>query len=417
MRHAFRLCLALLCLTLASAACGNPPSPARHGTHPAVLLISIDAFRADYLHRGHTPTLAMLSTQGVHAAAMKPAFPSLTFPNHYTLVTGLYPDHHGIVNNTMYDPRLGRFSLGNRTAVADGRWWSEGEPIWVTADRAGLKTATMFWPGSGTRIHGRRPDHWRAYNGKWTPTRRVDQVLKWLDLPPAQRPDFLTLYFDRVDHAGHRYGPDTPQVNAAMHRIDNALAHLVTGLKKRHLFHHMNIIVVSDHGMASTPAGQVIRMNRLIDLKHVRVVTLGIVAGFIPKPQYADEIAAKLLRPHPHMHCYRRADFPKRYHYGSNPRVPPLDYVADVGWQISSKTALDHRSYPMALGEHGYDNDAPTMRALFIAHGPAFRRGLTVPEFPNVDVYPLMAHLLHIKPQANDGDYATMKDMLKPDAR
>lgn len=412
-------CLPLFVLILFLGSCAAPTvcSHIAQARPTPLLLISIDAYRADYLQRGMSPTLTAMATSGVRAKAMQPSFPSLTFPNHYTLVTGLYPDHHGIVNNTMVVPVLGKFSLGNRKAVSDGRWWDEATPIWVSADRQGLRTATMFWPGSAASIHGYRPDYWLPYDGKLTADQRVDQVLKWLDLPAASRPDFLTLYFDRIDHAGHRYGPDTPQVNAAMRTLDAAMAGLVRGLKARGLYKHMNIIVVSDHGMASTPKGQWIRMDRLIDLKHVRVVSLGILAGFIAMPQYAAQIRAKLLKPHPHMTCWKKADIPKRLHYGSNPRIPPLVCTAQGGWQITSTAALAARKHPMSLGEHGYDNADPRMRALFIAHGPAFRKGVVVPEFPNVDVYPLMAHLLHIRPAANDGDYAHIEDMLKPAAR
>ncbi|HET8554461.1 MAG TPA: ectonucleotide pyrophosphatase/phosphodiesterase [Rhodanobacteraceae bacterium] len=413
------LCFLVLPLMLLLGSCSAPPvQPATpHNHHPPLLLISIDAYRADYFQRGHSPTLTMLASHGVRAKAMQPSFPSLTFPNHYTLVTGLYPNHHGIVNNTMYDAKLGKFSLGNRRAVQDGRWWAEGEPIWVTADKAGLKTATMFWPGSGAKIHGYRPTYWRPFDDSVTADERVNQVLKWLDLPAAERPDFLTLYFDAVDHAGHRYGPDTPQVDAAITHVDNAIARLVKALKARHLFHRMNIVIVSDHGMAASPKGQYVLMDKLIDLDHVHVVAMGELAGFTPKPGYAEAVAAKLLKPHPHMTCWRKADIPARFHYGSNPRVPPLDCLADVGWQITSSDYLAHRKYPMSLGSHGYDNADPRMRALFIAHGPAFRNGVVVPEFPNVDVYPLMAHLLGITPQPNDGSYKAVEGMLKPAAR
>lgn len=411
------------CCALLVAGCSTSPqrpsaAALASANHPApLLLISIDAYRADYFNRGMTPTLAAMADDGVHATAMQPMFPTKTFPNHYTIVTGRYPDHHGIVNNTMYDAKLGKFSLGNRAAVRDGRWWAEGTPIWVTADEQGLKTATMFWPGSSAKIHGHRPDHWLPFTDAITADQRVDQVLKWLDLPASQRPSFLTLYFDSVDHAGHRYGPDTPQVNAALRKVDHAIARLVAGLKARHLYNHMNIIVVSDHGMASTPKGQVVLMDKLIDLRHVRVVSMGIVAGFIPKAAYRSEVRAKLLKPHPHMTCWDKADIPARLHYGTNPRIPPLVCTANVGWQITSSSALAHRKHPLSLGSHGYDNASPLMRALFIARGPAFRKGLVVPEFPNVDVYPLMTHLLGIPAVANDGNYDTVKDMLKPAAR
>ncbi|HET7299480.1 MAG TPA: ectonucleotide pyrophosphatase/phosphodiesterase, partial [Oleiagrimonas sp.] len=324
------LCFLALPLVLLLGSCSAPSTqPTTHaGSHPPLLLISIDAYRADYFQRGDSPTLTMLASHGVRAKSMQPSFPSLTFPNHYTLVTGLYPNHHGIVNNTMYDAKLGKFSLGIRKAVQDGRWWNEGEPIWVTADKQGLKTATMFWPGSGAKIHGYRPTYWRPFDDNVTADGRVDQVLKWLDLPAAERPKFITLYFDAVDHAGHHYGPDTPQVNAAITHVDDAIARLVEALKARHLFQRMNIIIVSDHGMAASPKGQYILMDKLIDLDHVHVVAMGELAGFTSKSGYAEAVAAKLLKPHPHMTCWRKADIPARFHYGSNPRVPPLDCLA-----------------------------------------------------------------------------------------
>lgn len=412
-----RSLLLLLCVVFLAACAPTSPRPNTVQPRQPLLLISIDGFRADYLQRDLTPTLAALAAAGVRAQAMQPSFPSLTFPNHYTLVTGLRPDHHGIVGNTMFDAELGKFSLGNRAAVADGRWWAEAEPIWVTADKQGLKTATMFWPGSEAEIHGHRPDHWRPFDAKVTPDQRVDQVLAWLDLPAGQRPDFLTLYFDDVDHAGHESGPDSPQVDTALRTVDSALARLVDGLKARGLYTRVNLIIVSDHGMAPTPADQVVRMDQVIDLDRVQVVSMGILAGFIPKPGHAAEVAAKLLQPHPHMQCWNKADIPARFHYGRNPRVPPLVCLANVGWQISSTGYLAARKRPMTRGEHGYDNASPLMRALFIAHGPAFRAGVVVPEFPNVDVYPLMTHLLGLRPAANDGDYGAVKEMLRAPAR
>lgn len=413
MKILFRL---LCCLTLAfSAGCATTPRSSAKPT--PLLLVSIDAYRADYLDRGLTPTLAMLAQGGVHTA-MQPSFPSLTFPNHYALVTGLRPDHNGIVNNTMYDAQLGKFSLGNRKAVSDGRWWAEGTPLWETADRHGLRTATMFWPGSEADIHGHHPDYWKPYDGALTPTQRVDQVLAWLDLPADQRPTFLTLYFDAVDHAGHRYGPDSPQVNQALRETDQALARLVAGLKQRGLFDHMNLIVLADHGMASTPLDHSVLIEHQLDLDNVQVVSLGVLAGFNPKPGHDFQaIEAKMEQPHPHMQCWDKSRVPARLAYGHNPRVPQLLCLADVGWRITTADYLASHKGHVSLGEHGYDNAAPQMQALFVAHGPAFRDGVTVPPFPNVDVYPLMAHLLDVPAQPNDGDYRAVENMLEPAAR
>jgi predicted AlkP superfamily pyrophosphatase or phosphodiesterase len=430
MKLLFRL---LLCSALAfSSGCATPPVARPTATaatrittaHPTpLLLISIDGYRYDYLERGLSPTLAMLARTGVQAASMQPSFPSLTFPNHYTIVTGLRPDHHGIVNNTMVDPQLGKFSLSNRAAVADGRWWAAGVPLWETARLHGLRAATMFWPGSEAAIRGHHPDEWMPFDAAVTPDQRVDQVLAWLDLPAAQRPTFLTLYFDAVDHAGHTYGPDTPQVNDKLRETDEALARLVRGLRQRGLFERINLIVLSDHGMAAVPAANSVVIDRLIPLDQVQVISMGILAGINPKSGSAAaradfaRIEKKLEQPQAHMRCWDKTRVPARLAYGSNPRVPQLLCLANIHWRITTLDHLARHPGTPNLGDHGFDNADPLMQALFVAHGPAFRAGAQVAAFPNVDVYPLMTHLLGLPAAANDGDYGRVKDMLKPAER
>ena len=423
----FRL---LLCaLAALSVGCAHQPSiTATSGTtgasQPApLLLISIDAYRYDYIDRGFSPTLAMLAKNGVQAASMQPSFPTLTFPNHYTLVTGLRPDDNGIIDNTMFDPRLGKFSLGNRKAVSDGRWWEEGMPIWVTADQHGMRTATMFWPGSEAEIHGYRPDYWKPFNDSVTADQRVDQVLAWLDLPPATRPRFLTLYFDAVDHAGHRYGPKSAEEDAALRATDAAMARLVQGLKQRGLFKRINLIVVSDHGMAAVPEPNSVLIDKLIPIHQVRLVSTGVLAGLDPRSNNAQDLAnfaaleKQLEQPQSHMRCWNKHAVPARLDYGSNPRVPQLLCLANVHWRIITSTNPARLNGTLSVGNHGYDNADPLMQAIFIAHGPAFRIGAKVPAFPNVDVYPLMTHLLGLPAAANDGSYEAVKGMLKPAAR
>lgn len=427
MKILFRLLLCSLAAFSFGCATQHHTPPAASigatGKPTPLLLISIDSYRPDYLQRGFSPTLAQLARQGVQAESMQPAFPTLTFPNHYTIVTGLTPDHHGVVNNTMYDPVLGKFSLGSRKAISDGRWWAGGTPIWETADKHGLRTGTMFWPGSEADIHGVRPDYWKPFDASVTPNQRVDQVLAWLDLPAAERPSFLTLYFDEVDHAGHGHGPDSPQVNDALRDTDAALAHLVQGLKQRELFNRINLIVVSDHGMAAVPEENNVMIDKLIPLDQVQTVTMGILAGFNPKSDSAQaradftRVEQTLTRPHPHMQCWNKHDVPARLAYGRNARVPQVVCLANVHWRITTTQYAADRKGRITLGQHGFDNADPLMQAIFIAHGPAFRVGATVPPFPNVDVYPLMTHLLGLPPAANDGDYNAVKDMLKPAAR
>jgi predicted AlkP superfamily pyrophosphatase or phosphodiesterase len=421
MKLLFRL---LLCSWAAfSVGCTTPPvrTAAVAATQPTpLLLVSIDGYRHDYIERGLSPTLAMLAQNGVRAASMQPSFPSLTFPNHYTIVTGLRPDHHGIVNNTMVDPQLGKFSLSNRAAVADGRWWAAGVPLWETARLHGLRAATMFWPGSEASIRGHHPDEWMPFDATVTPDQRVDQVLAWLDLPAAQRPTFLTLYFDAVDHAGHLYGPDTPQVNDKLRETDAALARLVQGLRQRGLFDRINLIVLSDHGMAAVPAANSVLIDRLIPLDQVNMISRGILAGFNPKSDTAAaradfaRVEKKLEQPQAHMQCWDKTRVPARLAYGSNPRVPQLLCLANIHWRITTTDYLASHKGKLSLGDHGFDNADPLMQALFVAHGPAFRVGANVPALSNVDVYPLMAHLLGLRAAANDGDYDAVKDMLKP---
>ena len=424
MKILFRL---LLCSLIAfGAGCATqqttaPTTTASTTSQPSpLLLISIDAYRYDYIDRGLSPTLAMLAKNGVQAASMQPSFPSLTFPNHYTIVTGLRPDHHGIVNNTMFDPVLGKFSLSNRKAVSDGRWWAEGTPIWETADAHGLRTATMFWPGTEADIHGHHPDYWVPFDDKVTADQRVDQVLAWLDLPAAQRPSFLTLYFDAVDHAGHGFGPDTPQVNNALRETDEAMTRLVQALKQRGMFDKINMIVLADHGMASTPLQNSVLIDKVIPLDQVQVVSMGILAGFNPKSDSAAAsrdfatIERQLEQPQQHMQCWDKTRVPTRFAYGSNPRVPQLLCLADTGWRVTTTDSLASHKGKVSVGEHGYDNADPLMQALFVAHGPAFRVGAKMPAFPNVDVYPLMTRLLGLPAAPNDGNFDAVKDMLKP---
>ncbi len=410
MPHRILLVVALIAL----AACA--PQNARQerfDRHATVLLISIDGFRPGYLDRGLTPTLAQFAREGTRAEAMQPSFPSLTFPNHYTLVTGLYPDHHGIVANTMEDAAIPgvRFSMSNRDAVGDEHWWDGATPIWVSADRAGLRTATMFWPGSEAPVHGQRPDYWQPFDKTIAPTQRVDQVLAWLDLPEAQRPRFLTLYFQSVDHEAHDHGPDSPEVNAAMAEVDQALARLRAGLAQRGQLDALDIVIVSDHGMAYVSPDHHLVLDDIVPADAIGTVTLGVLAGLRAKPGREREVETALLAPHDHMGCWRKDAIPARLHYGSNPRVPPLVCIADVGWIITTREEMKTRHF--SLGEHGYDNADPLMRAVFIARGPDFRRGAAIPEFPNVDVYPLLAMLLGIRPEPNDGDIAPLLPALR----
>lgn len=397
---------ALLLALAAGPALAQAPKPA-----PLTILISIDGFRSDYLQRGFTPVIAALAADGVRAEAMHPSYPSLTFPNHYTLVTGLRPDRSGIVNNNMEDARKPGVSFGMAKVEVshDPFWWDEAEPLWVTAEKAGVRTATMFWPGSDLPIRGVQPHDWKMYDKKFLADQRVDQVLAWLDRPPAERPRFVTLYFDEVDTWGHNTGPDSPEVNAALARTDAAVGRLVDGLKARGLFADADLVIVADHGMAPTAQDRVTYLEDLLPVADLHAISLGPEATIRPMPGHEDEVAKALLAPHPHMTCWRKEDMPARFHYGRNPRVPPFVCLGQTGWVIEAA-----KGRAVNKGAHGFDPFDPLMNALFVAYGPAFRRGAVQPAFDNVDVYPLLAALIGVAPQPNDGRLADLGPSLAP---
>jgi predicted AlkP superfamily pyrophosphatase or phosphodiesterase len=389
---------ALALLTLAA-----PPALAQD--RRPLILISIDGFHPDYLDRGLTPTLSALAAAGVRAQAMRPSFPVNTFPNHYTMVTGLRPDRHGLTDNTMFDEaRPGvKFSMGARDQVMDRFWWDGGVPIWVTAEQQGVKAATMFWPGSEAAVRGVRPSLWHAYDEDLPAFDRVDRLLGWLDLPPAERPLFMTLYFEAVDTLGHYDGPDGPELNEAVRTVDLSLARLVAGLTARGLLDQVNLVIVSDHGMAPTSPERLIVLDEQYPAGAFRWITLGSMAGLIPADAEAESL---LVGRHDHYECWRKGEMPARLNYGSHPRIPPVMCLADTGWTLTSRERQAARPMARSGGAHGYDPHDPAMQALFVAHGPAFRPGVVLAPFDNVSVYPLLARLLAVTPAPNDGDPA-----------
>ncbi len=380
---------------------------------PPLVLISLDGFRWDFMARAPTPALDRIARAGVRSERLIPAFPTKTFPNHYTVVTGLYTEHHGVVANNIYDPVLdARFSLGDRSAVEDPRWWL-GEPLWVTARRQGLVTASFFWPGSEAPIQGQHPDHWRTYDGSVPNEERVDQVLAWLDLPPAERPSFITLYFSDVDDAAHRHGPDHPAVGEAVARVDAAVGRLLAGLDRRRLWGRSHLFVISDHGSIATPPEQVIVLDDHVDLAKARVVDWSPALALWPRPEDVEEVHAALAGAHPALEIFRKHEIPERLHYRDSRRIPPLLGLVAGGWRVASRAYLELRGGRLGLGDHGFDNQLEEMGALFLGAGPGLRAGQVVPPFESVHLYGLFCHLLGIEPAPGDGSLAAVRHLLR----
>lgn len=408
-----RACPLWIAVILAIGTAQGQPRNEGHQLRPTVILVSIDGFRSDYLDNTKCPNLRELASEGVRARWMTPVFPTKTFPNHYSIVTGRYTEHHGVVGNTMYDPVFDVvFTMGKREEVVNGRWWG-AEPIWVTAEKQGQISATYFWPGSEALIAGKRPSYWLRYNGSTPYGERVRQVLEWLDYPQDQRPTIITLYFEGVDHAGHTFGPVFSAVDTAIAEVDSALGLLVQGLRDRHLFDTVNIIVVSDHGMAAVEKSRTVWLDDYLSPDSVSVVDWGIVVSLWPEEDRVESVFRLVEKAHPHMKAYRKNDIPKHWHYWGNRRIAPIVLVADEGWTITTKSGRNAWWRSDQGGNHGYDNQSVSMRALFVGRGPAFRKGAVLEPFENVNVYSLMTHLLSLTPALHDGSLKVFQGALR----
>ena len=385
---------------------------------PTIILISLDGFRYDYAEKFRTPTLNRLAREGVRAKWMIPAFPTKTFPNHYTIATGLYPANHGIVENSVYD--FGEvFSMADRKKVEDPRWWW-GEPIWATAEKQGQIAGSYFFVGTEAKIAGEYPTYWRNYNDRVPPEFRVDQVLGWLALPYDKRPTMITMYFSDTDDAGHEFGPDAEETRYAALNADRYVKQLVDGLSARGIYDRVNIIIVSDHGMAARRQQDVVIMDEYFDTTDKKladpILTTGEIWQIFAKPGKEDLIMDK-LKSIKNATCWRKADIPARFHYNEGRRIAPIVCSSDEGWSMTSRKRFEETKkspdFDQVRGAHGYDNRFQSMQATFIARGPAFKRGYVAEPFENIHVYELMAKILGLKPAKNDGDLRRVQGMLR----
>ncbi|MBF4518680.1 alkaline phosphatase family protein [Flavobacterium sp. ANB] len=370
-----------------------------------VVLVSMDGFRWDYQKQFNLPNLKQITKEGSHAKSMKPSYPSKTFPNHYSIVTGLYPDHHGIINNVFYDAALNEsFSLSSN-AKNDSRFYG-GNPIWNVAEQQGVKAGSFFWPGSD--IDKRNPSYYKNYDNKIPYGARIDTILKWLQLPEKQRPHLVTLYFDEPDHTGHNFGPLSPENKKMVIKMDSIMGELSRRLDQLAIGKQINLIIVSDHGMAD-----ISNDKKVAVLDYLKPEWLGYkdvinpIMSLQAKPGFQDSIV-KALKKVPHIKFWKSSEVPERLHYGTNPRVHDFVIEADKGWSLVGKETTHING-----GTHGYDNDEKDMHAIFYGKGPAFKIDKTVKTFQNVSVYPLIAHILGLQIGQIDGKFSEVKNMLK----
>ena len=391
-----------------------------NGTHlfeATTILISLDGFRADFLQRGLTPSLNAFVASGVSPQYMLPSFPSVTFPNHYTLVTGLYPESHGIVGNQFWDPEFQEeFYYTNTTISMQSKWWDKAEPIWETAERQGMKTAVHMWPGSEAHIHGIDPTYLDTYKPFEPLRNKADRMLEWLDMERKDRPQLIAAYVPDVDRDGHKYGPNSTQIHATIASADNMLTLLIEGLLQRNLTEIVNLVVVSDHGMATMSAHRMVQLDDIIDMTLVDHLDGWPLRGLrLRNPERDVPIMYKQLseaaKQHGTFDVYTLDTMPQRYHFANNPRIAPLWVVPKTGWLVIERENFDIAEAIATgteynpIGIHGFDHEHPLMRAIFIARGPAFPHApnsrLSV--FQNIEVYNIVCDSLGIAPHNSNG--------------
>lgn len=377
-------------------------------TKPYVVMLSMDGFRWDYTDKVPTPNFDKIAKMGVKAKSLKPSFPTKTFPNHYSIATGLVPDHHGIVLNSFYDPETGKhFSIGDRDAVQDGSFYG-GEPIWVTAEKQGMISGSYFWVGSEAKIDGYYPTYWKKYDHHFPYAQRIDSVIAWLQKPEKIRPHLVLWYLDEPDHSGHEYGPDSPEIENMVMKLDSTLGVFMKKLSALPYASEINVIVTSDHGMESISDDRKVILNAYLNpdwIEHIEGMNpnfnVGVKAGYEAK-------VLDTLQQVKGITTWKADAVPARLKYGSNPRCLDIVVVADSSWSV-----VLNADKPVVRGAHGYDNANKDMHAIFYAYGPAFKSGYVAATFDNVDIYPLICEILGLKPAPVDGKLMHVEGMLK----
>ncbi|KAL6100248.1 uncharacterized protein ACO6RY_01897 [Pungitius sinensis] len=393
----------------------TPTCPSGFKQQP-LLLVSLDGLRAEYLQTWNAliPVLDKLKKCGTSAPYMQAVFPTKTFPNHYTIVTGLYPESNGLIDNTMFDPVFNA-SYSLSSPEKDNPAWYLGQPIWHTAKFQGLKAGTFFWPGSDVKINGSFPDIYRLFNGKVPFEERVLTVLRWLQLPDDERPDFYTLYLEEPDKSGHSYGPVSGGLIEGLQGVDRVMGQLMNGLKQIGLHRCLNIVIVADHGMEETSCDRKEVLQELVgDVRSYWVTEgpLGRIRARGSDPLDSAQLVANMTckRPDQKVKPYLKAHLPKRLHFANSRRIEDVNVLVEPKWLFER--------YPGSLtfcsgGNHGYDNDAGSMHAMFVSYGPKFLYKTEIEPFSNIELYNLMCDVMQISPSENNGTHGSMNHVLR----
>lgn len=373
-----------------------------------VVMLSLDGFRWDYTDKVSTPNFDYIQKNGVKAKSLKPCFPTKTFPNHYSMATGLYPDNHGIVNNNFYDEKMDAFyKIGDRQAVENPDFY-DGEPIWVTAEKQGIITASYFWVGSEAAISGIQPTYWKKYEHNFPFEQRIDSVIAWLKLPEEKRPQLITWYMHQPDSEGHSSGTDSYKTQRTIIYLDSLVGVFMGKINALPIKNQINLIFTSDHGMEDISTERVVNLSNFTDTSLIEIASGGSpVYNLKIKQGFVDTFISQLSEIE-HILCWKTEDIPERFHYGKNYRTLDILVLADSSYSI----VFNEGDLGNLKGNHGYDNNNLDMHAIFYAIGTDFKSDFIQPTFNNIDIYPLIAEILNIQPAKVDGKIENVIDLL-----
>ncbi len=367
-----------------------------YSQQPYTILISFDGFRHDYMDRGITPNLWKIANNGVKASSLRPVYPSKTFPNHISIITGMYPENHGIIANTFYDPFTKEtYKINDSVQVKNARWY-KGEAFWETAQRNGIIAASFFWPGSEVELDYRRPKYYKTYDHDFSYKGRVDGVISWLQLPYTERPKFLTVYFDATDSYAHNYGPDSDSTNYAIALLDSMAGYLTSQLAQINLLDSTNLIFVSDHGMTNMDTTKYIDVEAILGDEKVEMWNWGTYCLIQPNKNRINEAYNRLKANENHYKVYKKSEVPDFYHFTNNPMFSDLILITDLGWEAGNTKGRKNFVRWNAKGNHGYEKDVMDMHGYFVAMGPSFKKNFRTGTLWNIDIYPLLCEIYNI---------------------
>ncbi|MDL2247263.1 ectonucleotide pyrophosphatase/phosphodiesterase [Bacteroides sp. OttesenSCG-928-J23] len=396
------LCLILFACSQSEKETNIPPKDEKHYT----IIVSLDGFRWDYPTLYETPNLNKMAEAGV-SAIMLPSYPASTFPNHYTIATGLVPDHNGLVNNSFWDPETKKYFSITNDEVRYNPHYYLGEPIWITAQKQGVKTGVLYWVGSDVPIKNSHPTYYKVWNDypQLTDRQRIDTAIEWLQKPEEERPQLIMIYYDEPDGKGHTYGPVSNECKFIVNYLDNLMGTLMDKISKLPIADRVNLIVTSDHGMTEISKERYVDSNKYLKSEWYDRIAGNTPTSIFTKKEYRETVY-NTLKSVEHIRVWKKEDIPAELNYGTSNRLGDIVVAPELGWQFSNSVRDN-------IGAHGYFPESKDMQVIFYAYGPDFKENYTGSSFVNVDIYPLLAHLLKITPETTDGKMERVKQLLK----